>query len=235
MMMAGLLRPDTDRMTLQERFEALAKDKFLGVPVEAFEAAGREQLRYLVRAGLNPSSKLVDLGCGVLRAGYWIIRFLDPDGYCGIEPHQERLRIGVQEILEAGAIDLKRPRFHRNPHFDTSVFAEKFDFFLAYSIWTHASKPQIQIMLDAFRRDSRDQGTFLTTYLPAGWRGRDYRGADWYGTSHESTVPGCIHHSFRWLKAECEDRGLAIAKLGRDQTHGQFWLQIKKSGAGLNH
>ena len=70
-MMAGLLRPETDRMTPQERFEALAKDKFLGVPVEAFEAAGREQLRYLVRAGLNPSSKLVDLGCGVLRAGYW--------------------------------------------------------------------------------------------------------------------------------------------------------------------
>jgi hypothetical protein len=44
-------------MTLQQRFEALAKDKFLGVPVEGFEAGGREQLRYLLRAGLNPSSK----------------------------------------------------------------------------------------------------------------------------------------------------------------------------------
>jgi hypothetical protein len=53
-MMPGLLRPEIYRMTLQERFEALAKDKFLGVPVEAFEAAGREQLRHLVRAGLFP-------------------------------------------------------------------------------------------------------------------------------------------------------------------------------------
>jgi hypothetical protein len=67
MMMAGLLPPETDLMTLQERFEALAKDKFLGVPVEAFEAAGREQLRYLVRAGLNPSSKLVDLVRSIAR------------------------------------------------------------------------------------------------------------------------------------------------------------------------
>jgi hypothetical protein len=200
----------------------------LAFPVKAFEASGREQLRYLLRAGLNPSSKLVDLGCGVLRAGYWIIRFLDSGGYCGIEPHQERLRIGVHDILDPGTIDLKQPRFDGNPHFDTSVFDEKFDFFLAYSIWTHASKPQIPTMLDAFLRDSRDQGIFLTTYLPAGWRGRDYRGDNWYGTSHESVVPGCIHHSFKWLKAECDRRGLAVLQLGRDEAHGQFWLQIKK-------
>ena len=216
-------------MTLQERFEALAKDKFLGIPIEGFEASGREQLHYLLRAGLNPSSKLVDLGCGVLRAGYWIIRFLDPGGYCGIEPHQERLQIGMDAILEPGTIDRKRPRFDSNPHFDTSVFAEKFDFFLAYSIWTHASKPQIRIMLDAFLRDSCDQGTFLTTYLPSGWRGRDYRGEQWYGTSHESALPGCIRHSFKWLKAECDDRALSVSKLGRDQAHGQYWLQIKKT------
>jgi hypothetical protein len=118
-------------MTLQERFEALAKDKFPGIPIEGFEASGRERRHYLLRAGLNSSSKLVDLGCGVLRAGYRIIRFLDPGGYCGIEPHQERLQIGMDAILEPGAIDQRRPRFDSNQHFDTSVFAEKFDFFLA--------------------------------------------------------------------------------------------------------
>src|SRR5262245_34622117 len=137
-------------MALQERFEALSKNRFLGVPVKAFESGGREQLHYLLRAGLLPTSKLIDLGCGVLRAGYWIIRYLDPGGYCGIEPHQERLHIGTHDILDPGTIESKRPRFHSNPDFDTSVFAEKFDFFLAYSIWTHASKPQIQVMLDAF-------------------------------------------------------------------------------------
>lgn len=219
-------------MTLQERFEALARNKFLGVPIAGFEASGREQLHYLLRAGLNPNSKLVDLGCGVLRAGYWIIRFLGPGGYCGIEPHQERLRIGMESILEPGTLDLKRPRFDGNSDFDTSVFAEKFDFFLAYSIWTHASKAQIAIMLDAFLRDSCDRGIFLTTYLPSGWRGRDYRGEQWYGTSHESVVPGCIRHSFKWLNVECRQRGLALSKLGRDQAHGQYWLQIKRSEAG---
>jgi hypothetical protein len=146
-------------MTLQEKFEMLAKDKFLGIPVKDFEAGGREQLGYLQRAGLRSGSKLVDIGCGVLRAGYWIVGFLDPDSYGGIEPHRERLQIGIHIILDPGTLERKRPRFDSNSNFDTSVFSDKFDFFLAYSIWTHASKPQIQ---------ATDRGRFLTTYLPAG-------------------------------------------------------------------
>jgi hypothetical protein len=155
-------------MTLQDKFEILAKDKFLGIPVKGFEAGGREQLGYLQRAGLRSNSKLVDIGCGVLRAGYWIIGFLEPGSYCGIEPHRERLEIGIHGILDAGTLERKQPRFDGNSTFDTSVFADKFDFFLAYSIWTHASKKQIQTMLDGFLRDSTEKGKFLTTYLPAG-------------------------------------------------------------------
>jgi hypothetical protein len=218
-------------MTLQERFEALAKNRFLGVPVQGFEEGGREQFRYLLRAGLTPGAKLVDLGCGVLRAGYWIIRFLDAGGYCGIEPHPDRLQIGIENILDPGTLECKQPRFDRNPHFDTSVFGEKFDFFLAYSIWTHAAKPQIETMLDAFLRDSRDHGVFLTTFLPAGRRGRDYRGDQWYGTSHQSGVPGCIRHSFQWIQAECARRGLTVSKLSRDEAHRQFWLRIGRLGS----
>jgi hypothetical protein len=215
-------------MTLQEKFEVLAKDKFLGIPVKDFEGGGREQLRYLQRSGLRSGSKLLDIGCGVLRAGYWIIGFLDPDSYCGIEPHRERLQIGVHSILDPETLKRKRPRFDSNSNFDTSVFRDKFDFFLAYSIWTHASKPQIQAMLDGFRRDSKDEGRFLTTYLPADWIRRDYRGDKWYGTSHESNIPGCIRHSFKWIRRECERRGLTVSKLTRDETHRQSWLLIEK-------
>ena len=124
----------------------------------------------------------------------------------------------------------KRPRFDGNSKFDTSVFSEKFDFFLAYSIWTHASKPQIQTMLEGFLRDSTGQGKFLTTYLPTTSMRRDYRGDKWYGTSHESEVPGCIRHDFKWIRAECEIRGLSVSQLTRDVTHGQSWLLLEKKG-----
>ena len=125
-------------------------------------------------------------------------------------------------------LDIKRPRFDTNPNFDTSVFGEKFDFFLAYSVWTHAAKHQIEITLDSFLRDSKDNAVFLTSYLPANWRHADYQGKTWFGTSHESDVVGCIYHSLRWIRAQCDQRSLTLRELGRDQTHGQYWLEIRR-------
>jgi len=219
---------------VQTRAEKVCAEKFLGVPVESFETGGKEQLIYLLKAGLSPSAKVIDLGCGVLRGGYWLIHFLDPGCYCGIEPRNDRLRIGVDSILEPDTLKIKRPRFDSNPVFDTSAFGEKFDFFLAYSIWTHASKSQIVTMLDSFLKDSKETGVFLVTYLPPTWRHHDYKGNHWYGTSHESEIPGCVHHSYRWINAKCHKKGLRVRKLGQDESLGHFWLGITRQSASVS-
>lgn len=216
-------------MDIEKTAGILSQQRFLGVPVKGFGNGGKEQLIYLLTAGLNPSSKIVDLGCGVLRAGYWLIHFLDPGCYCGIEPYTWRLEMGIKYILEPEVMEFKRPRFDTNSCFNTSVFGEKFNFFLAYSIWTHASKPQIRIMFDSFLRDSTDDGVFLTTYMPASWKNPDYQGDKWFGTSHQSEVPGCIYHSLRWIKAESSKRYLMVQDLGKDRVHGQSWLAIKRA------
>jgi hypothetical protein len=138
--------------------------------------------------------------------------------------------MGIDTILEAEVRESKRPRFHSNADFDTSVFGEKFDFFLAYSIWTHACKQQIRAMLEAFLRDANDEGVFLTSYLPTGEGRPDYQGEKWNGTSHESDTPGCIYHSLGWIKSECEQRSLLARELGQDRTYGQSWLAITRAG-----
>src|SRR5689334_15973601 len=81
--------------TVQGRAEALDPETFFGVPIRGFDRGGRAQLILLLMAGLEPRSKVVDLGCGVLRAGYWLVHFLDPGCYHGIEPHEGRLRTGL--------------------------------------------------------------------------------------------------------------------------------------------
>lgn len=215
-------------MSLQEKFEELARDRFYGVPAKNFELSGREQFIYLLQAGLTPQSKVLDIGCGVLRAGYWLIHFLDPDCYCGIEPHQGRLDLGRNQILEPQVLQCKRPRFDTNADFDASVFSEQFDFFLAYSIWTHAPKKQIQLMLENFVRYTRPNAAFLLTYQPASWRYPDYNGDSWVGTSHESETAGTITHSFRWIKEQCRGRRLDIRKLPRDRAQGHRWLELRK-------
>src|SRR2546423_7685884 len=87
-------------MKLQQKAEMLGEKTFLGVPVRDFEKGGRELLIYLLNVGLNPASRVVDIGCGVLRGGYWLIHFLDPWSYCGIEHHAGRLEMGTRTILE---------------------------------------------------------------------------------------------------------------------------------------
>lgn len=216
---------------LQDRVDQLRTGKFLGVQFDGFERTGREQLIFLLMCGLTPSSTIVDIGCGVLRAGYWLIHFLDRGRYCGIEPVEERLSIGLSTILEPDVLELKRPRFDHNANFDTSVFREKFDFFLAYSIWTHASKSQIVMMLDNFVRDSKPDAVFLTTISPSGWRRPDYSGQTWVGTSHESETPGCISHDFAWIRRECRRRGLSVRLLCKDTTMGQTWLRVSRRGS----
>src|SRR5262245_38683866 len=140
---------DIDMDTLLDRANRLqAEGVFLGGPTQMFEAAGRNLLMTLLSEGLSPHSKVLDIGCGCLRGGYWLIHFLDEGCYFGIEPNVSMLDAGIRILLEPGLADLKKPRFDHNADFDFTVFKEKFDFLVARSIWSHASKQQIQTMLD---------------------------------------------------------------------------------------
>jgi hypothetical protein len=226
-------QPVSERLTLQERAQLISRSGvFTGGSREGFESAGRYQLIALLREGLCPDSKVVDLGCGSLRGGYWLIHFLDRGGYCGIEPNRQMLGAGIHVILEPGLLEMKAPRFDSNAEFDSSVFGERFDYFIARSIWSHASKEQIRLMLDAFRRDSTERGVFLTSYHRAGrFRHRDYRGSQWIGRSHVSSTPGIVYHDLGWIEAECRDRSLTVRELDVDPHTRQRWLRVARSAA----
>jgi SAM-dependent methyltransferase len=233
-------------MRLQAKAEELhAKGLFLGGPVEDFEAMGRLQLIVLLRAGLCPGSKVVDIGCGCLRGGYWLVHFLDPGCYFGIEPATEMLEAGVTQLLEPEVRETKRPRFDTNSDFDTSVFGEKFDFFMARSIWTHASRQQIRLMLDSFARDAATGGVFLASYLPSRvrvlqkWRARLARlrhrlssreGHREREDPRDTWSPKLAYRRLDWIQHECEQRGLSVVELDEDRFKRQAWLRITRAG-----
>jgi SAM-dependent methyltransferase len=222
--------PRPTALTLQQKAEQLSQRVFLGGPVQEFEIVGRLQLITLLRLGIYPHSKVLDIGCGCLRGGYWLIHLLNEGCYCGIEPNREMLEAGLEHLLEKDTLEAKKPRFDHNTRFDASVFGEQFDFFLARSVWTHAAKGHIRTMLDNFQRYATPRGVFLTSYLPAGWFKRpDYQGDSWVGRSHDSNSAGVVYHSWAWIQKECRQRDLDVAEIKED-AYRQIWLQITKGG-----
>jgi len=220
--------------SITERARALeGEGVFLGGPVRFFGTAGRKTLDALRAEGLTPSSKVLDVGCGCLRIGHRLIEHLEPGGYCGIEPDARMLEAGIRHLLDEDVVETRAPRFDHDPDFDFTVFGERFDFLLARSIWTHASKDQIRKMLDGFVTVAAPGALFLTSYVRASWFRRDYRGDGWVGRSHESTRAGMVAHDLEWIREECARRDLGVEPLrGRKYNFGrQAWLRIRRGEA----
>ena len=229
-------------MRLQQLAEKLVEQGgFTGGSVEDFEAVGRLQLAMLVQIGLYPDSKVLDVGCAALRGGYWLIHFLNSRCYFGIEPHVKMLEEGITFFLEPGLREAKQPTFDNNDRFDFSVFGEKFDVIVARSVWTHAPKRDIRVMLEGFVQHTNPDAFFLTSYLPVRWlrhrdynspgnwlKHRDYKGDQWVGRSHRSQIPSEIHHDFKWIERECRSLGLFVEQLGDGVLNWQHWLKITK-------
>lgn len=224
--------------------------EFLGGPPHLFKRAGREQLIVLLEHGLTFQSIVLDIGCGVLRGGRWIIPLLEPGHYCGIEPQRQMVERGLREFVDPEVVALKRPRFDHNDRFDFSVFGVVFTHFLARSIWTHASKPQIEQMLDGFCEWGTQKATFLASLIPSSslWflppptrqvlrkiglrmTRRDYKGESWVGRSHECERSGIVAHSIPWLQAACLTRGLKVKLLRRPPINGggQIWALVQRA------
>lgn len=218
--------------TLRERAEALQADGvFLGGPIRKFEVVGRNQLSILLRNGLNFDSRVLDVGCGALRAGYWLIRFLEPDRYFGIEPNRAMLEAGRDRIVTPSVVAAKRPRFDHNDRFDFSVFGTEFDFVIARSIWTHTSPDQLITMLQQFAA-SAPRGVLLASIKECPWYRRQYRGGGWVGKSHESSEGGTVAYRFSWIAAQCRRLGLEAHRLERE--YGQTWVRVSQPGRPLD-
>jgi SAM-dependent methyltransferase len=224
--------PEEKPSSLQQRAERLREAGiFTGGAITRFEEAGRNQLVVLLESGLQPDSKVLDIGCGMLRGGYWIAHFLRPGCYFGIEPDEEMLQAGLEHILGPELVEEKRPVFDDNDRFDLAVFGVEFDFLIAKSIWTHASRSMIETMLDGFVANTPQTGIFLTSYLPASSPEEEYLGEEWVGRSRESDEGGFARHSLEWIRSECGKRGLRVQTLDDCfMLANQPWLRITKAG-----
>jgi SAM-dependent methyltransferase len=212
---------------LMEKAEELRRrNVFLGGPKHKFISAGRGQLEILLKNGLVPDSFVLDIGCGCLRGGFWSINFLRPGHYFGIEPNKAWLDAGIEVMLGPELVAEKKPSFSNTADFDFSVFGQTFDFVIARSVWTHASRDHIRAMLASFERTSREGARFIASIVEPRRGHQEYVGTAWVGRSHESDTPGMAHHGFSTIQALCAEAGLVAEAL--DMADEQLWVRVSR-------
>jgi hypothetical protein len=188
---------------------------FTGGVGKVFEDVGRQTLAKSISVGLMPDDVVLDIGAGSLRIGWWLLQYIEPANYYAVEPVQKRIDAAA-EIL---GVDIKV--FYND---DWEFPDAAFDFVIARSIWTHASKWMIAKMLAEFAENSSADGRFLVSALLANSEAEDYMGTEWVGKVEKSDRAGLVRHSFDWIRTECGQNGLQVQITG--ELNHQTWLLI---------
>lgn len=107
-----------------------------GTNPETWYGIGKLQYHFLVARGLKPSHRFLDIACGSLRLGQYVIPYLGTGCYFGIDGEPKLVELGLRHEFHAGVIDIKKPSFAFNYDFDFS-FVGRFDVAMAQSLFTH--------------------------------------------------------------------------------------------------
>ncbi len=105
---------------------------------ERWLALGRMQFDYLKIHGLRPEHRMLDIGCGNLRAGWRFIDYLDPGHYYGIDISPDILISAKQTVVTYGLQDkLPHLTITRNLTLDF-LPSGQFDVVHAHSVFSHS-------------------------------------------------------------------------------------------------
>jgi SAM-dependent methyltransferase len=127
-------------------------------------AMGRMQFDYLVEHGLKPEGRMLEIGCGNLRAGHLFIGYLHTGNYYGIDISPDILMAAQDTIVRHGLND-KLP--HLIPVRDLR-FAflpdDHFDVVHAHSVFSHSPLEVIDECLAHVGRVMKAGGWFDFTF-----------------------------------------------------------------------
>jgi SAM-dependent methyltransferase len=132
-----------------------------------WEQLGQLQLDFMISRGLKPEHRVLDIGCGSLRAGVKLIRYLDAGNYFGTDLDASLLQAGYDvELVREGLVDkLPRSNLVTDGEFDFSWVKQPFDFALAQSVFTHLPLNHMRVCLEKLVGAVRDGGRFYMTFF----------------------------------------------------------------------
>lgn len=126
---------------------------------ELWKAQRRFQFEFLTAHGLRPEHRLLDIGCGTLRAGIPLIGYLEPGRYAGVEARAPVLEEGRRELVESG-LEQKRPQLIDAADPAQVQLAAPVDFAWAFMVLIHMRDEVLDAYLGFVSRSLTEGGEF---------------------------------------------------------------------------
>lgn len=194
--------------------------EFVG-PADKYDIMASTQFSLMTFLGLRENHYMLDIGCGSLRGGRLYIPFLLPAHYFGIEPQDGLVEEGIKNETGEDLIKIKKPTFNKDSNFTLTAFNRKFDYLLAQSIFSHASKKQITRCFSQATEVMDNDSVFIASFFESE---EDYEGDDWID-------PGYTSYKFSTMEKLATSQGLKIKRVIWPHPNQQTWILIQKKGA----
>jgi SAM-dependent methyltransferase len=191
-------------------------------PAAQYDFMGATQFRLLTTLGLRASHDVLDIGCGSLRTGRFLICYLDKGHYYGIEPNEWLIEDAVNEQIGNDLIRIKEPHFDHNADFRTDVFSRQFDFIIAQSIFSHTGSDLIETALSNIRDSLDISGIAAVTFVEGI---KDFQGAGW-------VYPEAVRYRRTTIRKMLRDSGLYARRIPWYHPR-QTWYILAKSNKRL--
>lgn len=133
------------------------------------------QINFLKNYGLKEIHKFVDIGCGTLRGGIPIIKYLNNENYYGIEVRENVLLEGKKELKQHN-LEFKKPTLISFNKFDEIQISIKFDMMFAFSVLIHLEDSIAEDCIKFASKHIADNGVFyanvnIEKHQDSNWQG----------------------------------------------------------------
>ena len=170
-------------------------------PAHQWHAIRRFQIGFLKKQGLEPHHRLIDIGCGTLRGGIPLIKYLNDGHYTGIEVREDVLQLGRDELRQAG-LGYKQPQLVHSTGLSVLKLGYHAEFVWAFSVLIHMDDDAFNACL-----------AFVSTHLAPG--GGFYGDVN-IGEGDEGSWQGfpIVRRPMKWYTRTAERFGLIPEDIG---------------------
>jgi len=195
-------KPRTHGLGLEYKAGSAHYRSYVGPPGN-YDLVSAMIFNLLTCAGLRQNHKLLDVGCGSLRAGRLLIPYLNAGNYIGIEPNRWLVEDGIMNEVGWDQIRLKRPIFSYHDSLQEFTDPLGIDYALAQSIFSHCGLDLIDNWLMQVSRHLNPTGGLFATFFIANV---DYQGKGW-------VYPKNVRYKIDTIAAVAAKNGLKYALL----------------------